>query len=211
MFVRRKTLIVVASVALLAGCSQPDLAVHGDSTAIASRDGLAKAWNIAPSFDGKRWWNIVSKSFTPSRPVLNTGVGGQSIFTMRDKMVADKEHRSITTVIYDRRNDGEDAATYVATLAEAVGTLETDRFLFLPQVARSKGFAEAADQAEAMPAIDEAVAARWPNNTFSAAERAAFVAALSDDDTRYDGLHRNARGQQIEAEHIGGWLRARSW
>lgn len=196
---------------LLAGCSQPDLAVHGDSTAIASREGFAKVWNFAPSLDGKRWWNIVAGETTPSRSVLNTGVGGQSIVTMRDKMLSDERHRSLTTVIYDRRNEGEDAAAYVAALAEAIASLRTEKFLILPQVAGSRSYTETAEQLEAMPAIDAAVSARWPDNTFSAEQRAAFLVALSGDDTRYDNLHRNAKGQKIEAEFIGGWLRSRNW
>lgn len=193
----------------LAGCDEPALAVHGDSTAIASRSGLAKIWNLHPAWDSRRWWVIVGKSFTPQRAVFNDGVGGQNIGSMRDKMLADQDHRGLPTVIYDRRNDGEHAAQYVAALKEAVAILKTPDFLILPQVPRSKGFAEPPDQSAAMAEIDRQVLALWPDNTFSPADREVFLAELAPDDTRLDGLHRNEKGQAIEAKWIGHWLHAR--
>lgn len=207
-----RTLSLCAGVMMmtaLTGCDDPALAVRGDSTAIASRSGLAKIWNAYPSWDAHRWWVIVGKSFTPQRAVFNDGVGGQSIQTLRDKMVADQDHRGLPTVIYDRRNDGEDAPHYVAALKEAVATLKTRDFLILPQVPRSDGFPEEPDQNEAMVEIDRQVLALWPDNTFSPSERAAFLAELAPDDTRLDGLHRNEKGQAIEAKWIGRWLHAR--
>jgi hypothetical protein len=197
--------------AFLSGCSEPSLAVRGDSTAIGSREGVAKIWNLAPSYDYKRWWNILGSEHLPRYAVFNDGVGGQSISTMRDKMLADEKHRALLTIIYDRRNDGEDPVEYVNALAAAVETLETTRFLILPQVARSGDESEEDDQISAMSAIDQAVTHRWPENTFSPVEREAFVEALSSDTTRFDGLHRNAHGQAIEAKFIGGWLRSRGW
>lgn len=199
----------VIAMAALSGCDEPALAVRGDSTAIASRSGLAKIWNVYPAWDTYRWWVIVGKSFTPRRAVFNDGVGGQSIQTLRDKMVADQEHRALPTVIYDRRNDGEDASQYVAALREEVATLQTPDFLILPQVPRSAGFPEPPDQTAAMTEIDRQVFALWPENTFSPSDRDAFLAELATDDTRLDGLHRNEKGQAIEAKWIGNWLHAR--
>ena len=62
-----------------------------------------------------------------------------------------------------------------------------------------------------MGEIDRRVLARWPDNTFNAAERAAFDKALSDPATRADTLHRNAKGQAIEMRFIKAWLDARGW
>ncbi|MET3612405.1 hypothetical protein ABID16_000710 [Rhizobium aquaticum] len=193
----------------LAACDEPGLAVHGDSTALASRSGLAKIWNFHPSWDTRRWWVIVGKSFTPQRTPYNDGVGGQTMQTMRDKMLADSDHRALPTVIYDRRNDNEDPAQYVATLKEAVATLSTRDFLILPQVPRSAGSPETPEQIAAMAEIDRQVLSLWPDNTFSPSDRKAFLAELAPDDTRIDGLHRNEKGQEIEARWIGGWLHAR--
>lgn len=196
---------------ILAACSEPQIAVHGDSTAIGSRDGLAKIWNLAPSWDDKRWWTILGNSYDPNREVFNDGVGGQSIVTLRDKMVSDLAHRSLPTIIYDRRNTGETADAYMTNLTAAIATLETDRFLIMPQVPQSAGKPESVEQIGAMVEIDAAVLAKWPNNTFSPEERALFFAALQPDDTRADGLHRNEKGQAIEAEFIGRWLHERNW
>ncbi len=194
----------------LVSCGGEDtLAIRGDSTAIASRNGIAKVYNLLPSWDGKRWWVIVSSEL--GRKPFNDGVGGQDMHTMRAKMEADHEHRKITTIIYDRRNDDEDAQAYVADLSAAVATLQTDHFLIMPQVPQSAGKPETPDQIAAMAEIDRQVLARWPNNTFSPAERQAFLAELSADDTRFDGLHRNEKGQQIEARWIGGWIKKRGW
>jgi hypothetical protein len=193
----------------LTGCDDPALAVRGDSTAIASRDGLAKIWNLSPAWDSKRWWVIAGKSFLPQRAVFNDGVGGQSIRTMKEKMLADSAHRALPTVIYDRRNDGEDAAAYVADLREAVATLTTRDFLILPQVPKSAGFPESAEQSAAMAEIDRMVLDLWPNNTFTPAERQAFLTELQPDETRLDGLHRNEKGQAIEAKWVGAWLHRR--
>ena len=59
--------------------------------------------------------------------------------------------------------------------------------------------------------IDSLVAARWPHNSFSGPERARLLAALASPDTRVDGLHRNRKGQAIEARSIKAWLDARGW
>ena len=79
----------IAMCVVLAGCSAPVMAVRGDSTAIASREGAAKAFNLAPSLDGKRWWNIVRRTNFGGKPAFNDGVGGQDIQTMREKMEAE--------------------------------------------------------------------------------------------------------------------------
>ena len=190
----------------MVGCKgEASIAIRGDSTAIASRSGLAKIFNLAPFLDWKRWWVIVASDL--DRNPFNDGVGGQDIRKMRVKMENDFVHRGITTIIYDRRNDGEDARAYIAELSAAVATLQTKHFLIMPQVPKSAGDKEAEDQVLAMQFIDKEVLARWPDNTLSPSERVQFLEELADDKTRLDKLHRNEQGQAIEAKWIGRWLK----
>lgn len=209
-YMQRKLIVATATLLLLVACGvEETIAIRGDSTAIASRSGIAKVFNLMPSWDWKRWWVVVSSDL--GRKPFNDGVGGQDIRTMRAKMEADQSHRKVTTVIYDRRNDGEDAVSYVSELSAAVATLQTDQFLIMPQVPKSSGFRETEDQTAAMAEIDRRVLEMWPSNTLSLAERKAFLAELETDETRLDGLHRNETGQAIEARYIGGWLKQRGW
>lgn len=188
----------------------PPIAVHGDSTAIASRIPLLeKYWNLFPQWDAERWWTQLSESYRPPRPVFNDGVGGQNIVVMRQKMERDSLHRRDTTIIYDRWNDGKDADHYVGNLAAALATLQTNHFLILPQVPRADR--ESPQDLAVLKKIDSLVAARWPHNSFSGPERARLLAALAPPDTRVDGLHRNRKGQAIEARSIKAWLDARGW
>jgi len=176
--------------------SNTPIAVHGDSTAIGSRiSGIARFFNLFPGLDSQRWWNRLAKSYVPPRAVFNDGVGGQTITAMRDKMERDARHRRDLTIIYDRRNPGETADFYMASLNTALATLQTDRFLVLPQVR----WATMKD--EDLPVVQEInrrLLAKWPHNTFNGSEAAAFAKALSDPSTRIDGFHRNAKGQEIE-------------
>ncbi len=201
--------VFVLAISGSAALALPPIAVHGDSFAIGSRiPAMERFWNLVPSLDSTRWWNRLSRSYQPARPVFNDGVGGQTIFALRDKMQRDPDHRSDTTIIYDRRNDGETASDYVAALAAGLGTLRTRHFLILPQV---PFFNKSEPDLPIMREIDRRVLARWPDNTFNAAERAAFDHALSDPATRADTLHRNAKGQAIEMGFIKAWLDARGW
>jgi hypothetical protein len=189
--------------------SKQAIAIHGDSTAIASRIPLMeKFWNLVPQLDGERWWNILARSYSPARPVFDDGVGGQSITAMRDKMEADHVHRRDLTIIYDFRNPGETPAYYIATLAQAVATLQTTHFLIMPQ---NEWVGKPDPDLPFLREIDRRVQMRWPANTFSAAETVAFRTALADPSTRVDGFHRNAKGQKIEARYIKVWLDARGW
>ena len=44
----------------------PPIAVHGDSTAIASRIPLLeKYWDLFPQWDAERWWTQLSESSPP--------------------------------------------------------------------------------------------------------------------------------------------------
>jgi hypothetical protein len=208
-----KNLVSVALM-FLASCSQgngPPLVVHGDSTAIASRiPKLEKFWNVYPPMDRERWWNILASSYTPHRPIYNDGVRGQSVAAMRDRIVAYKADANATTIIYDRLNgDEETFRSYTNALAEAISALHTTHFLIVPQVMN----AEKADKVGniIMPEINEWVQRRYPNNTFSVSYRNSFLMELSLPNTRADGLHRNAKGQAIEARYIKYWLDRHGW
>lgn len=192
----------------MAGCSPPAFAVRGDSTAIASREGAAKAYNLAPHLDGKRWWNIVRRTNFGGDPAFNDGVGGQDVRTMREKLEADHKHRRLPTVIYDRRNEGETADHYEAEVAKAIEGLSADCVLIMPQVSGSTSYVETdPEQVPTMAEIDRRFRSRWPDYTPPKAEADELVKALADDNTRYDGLHRNAKGQAIEARYISTWLK----
>lgn len=186
------------------------LAIRGDSTAIGSREGVYKVYNILPSLDSARWWNRVAAKHAPHLATFNDGVGGQTIQSMRLKMEADRLHKGWPTVIYDRRNEGESADAYLSELGLAVASLKTEKFLIMPQIRRAEG-KDATEVLEIMSKIDIRVHQQWPNNTMTQTEADALRLALSSASTRYDGLHRNARGQAIEADAIWRWINARHW
>ncbi|MFN4091372.1 MAG: hypothetical protein ACK4FG_00585 [Brevundimonas sp.] len=170
--------------------------VHGDST--GRGDGAATTW-----------FATLAAGYSPARAVYNDAASGQSVFTLRDRMVADTRRRDWPTILLDRRNGGETAADYLAALEAAVTTL-TGRFLILPQVPMADG-AEAADVLAIHTAINDGIRARWPGNTFDAAAEAALLGALSPGSTRADGLHRNNAGQAIEAAAVRAWLDTKGW
>lgn len=198
-------------VALLCGCgasysTRPWMAVHGDSLAAGSRDGLAKIYNLAPDMDGERWFNIVARELEPAFRVENTGVGGSGMAANIQRMRGARATASVT-IFYDRVNDDETVEAYLRHLETVVLQARHGRVLIVPQVPMALRADSPATLAK-MEAINTQVRARWPNSTFSAAETAAFHRDLNPVATRYDGLHRNAKGQAIEARHIGPWITA---
>lgn len=198
----------VATVPAIAASHGP-IAIHGDSTAQGARiGGISVIWNLFPKLDGIRWWNRLARSYDPPRQVFNDGAGGQTILALREKMEKDFVHRRDLTIIYDRRNAGEDPDFYIATLNAALATLQTRHFLILPQV----GWATVKDEDwTVVQEINRRIVLKWPSNTFSPREAASFAKALASPSTRIDGLHRNALGQAIEARYIKAWIDARGW
>ncbi len=181
--------------------NEKTIAIHGDSTAIASRIPYSeKIWNTVPLRDPTRWFNKLG------RKIHNDGVAGQSILELRDKMLADTEHRANTTIIYDRMNDGETPAMYVDALEKSVATLQTKCVLILPQIPNHRERLDV-DSRFVMPLIDAEVRRRFPANTLNEQEQRSLVRELSDPATRADDIHRNAAGQAIEARHIAAWLK----
>ncbi len=171
-------------------------AIHGDST--GRGDGATTTWFAA-----------LAAGYSPVRAVYNDAASGQSVFTLRDRMLADTRRRDWPAILYDRRNTGETAAAYLEALETAVSTL-TGRFLILPQVAMADG-AEASDVLAVHADINAGIRARWPGNTLDAAAEAALLDALAPGSTRSDGLHRNNAGQAIEAAAVRAWLDAKGW
>jgi len=198
----------------LGGCSsrstgQNKLAIHGDSTALGSGEGLAKIYNFFPSYDENRWWVRLAGAHKPRLTTFNAGRGGQDSSMLRNEMIADRAHRDWPTIIYDRVNDGESAEAYVANLRAAVAQLETDKFLILPQIRRAEG--EEPPLEQIMVDIDRQISALWPDNTLPELEANNLRHALSSDETRLDGLHRNARGQHAEFRHIKQYTDSKGW
>ncbi len=170
--------------------------VHGDST--ARGDGATTTWFAA-----------LAGGYSPARAIHNDAASGQSVFTLRDRMLADTRRRDWPTIIYDRRNAGETAEDYLAALEAAVTTL-TGRFLILPQVAMADGVDDAGTLA-VHAEINAGIRARWPSNTLDAAAEAALLSALEPGSTRSDGLHRNNAGQAIEAAAVRAWMDSHGW
>ena len=203
--------IVGLSVTLLAlsACqpTKPILAVHGDSTALGTREGLNKIYIVAPNLDGDRWANRIAKAraFT----IQSTGVGGSPMVDNIERMKR-TPYLDRPTIIYDLINSKEDLDEYVRNIELAVSLLRTDKFLIMPQVPRAEG-ADKPQQLARLSAVNAAVRARWPEHTFTADETVALTASLYPARTRFDGLHRNSAGQRIEAEHIGRWLDNAEW
>lgn len=188
------------------GSSKPQLDVHGDSTAVGSREGLFKMFNFVPTLDSARWSNRLGKAL--SVEVHNTGVGGS---TMAANVARMKRHGHFDrpTIIYDRINHEESTEAYLGDLMQAIALLQGE-FLIMPQVPDAAGAADV-ELLSRMAAVNVAVRRRWPDHTFSREETESLLTDLYPAETRIDGVHRNARGQRIEAKAIKSWIDARHW
>jgi hypothetical protein len=174
------------------------LAVYGDSTALG--DGSDTTPN--------KWATLLSGD--ASLTLYNAGVSGQSMADMAAGVIADTDHRRWLTVFMDHANTGETVAAYIASLDSAASAIQTNRFLIWPQI----GVTDGSDDATMLTLrsdINAAIIANWPNNTFDVTEQAAIIAALNDSTTRSDGVHRNDKGQTIEAFYGSAWLQRKGW
>lgn len=152
----------------------------------------------------------MAEQYRPRRDIVNDGVKGQSISELLEKMSVDRRYDHETTIIYDRINSEETVLHYLETLQKAVGTLKTRHFLIMPQVPNSLGYQNPVLTTQ-MREINTALLRTWPENTFALAYRDQFLADLASDTTRVDGVHRNAKGQKIEAQYIYRWIERRGW
>lgn len=186
-------LMLSASMAMAA----PDLVVFGDST--GKGDGAQQRWAtrlVALLGDGRRVEN-----FSRSR---------NSIDRIWKSVEEAPDLTAATVLVYDRRNAGETVEAYLARLHAIAERVGHGRLLILPQVPVSGG-REDGTTLPVLLAINERILADFPDNTFDAVTRDAFLAALDADATRSDRIHRNDVGQQIEADYIGQWVRQRGF
>lgn len=209
-----RAVLVAAGALVLAGCGEtpPEraLSVHGDSIAVGSREGLYKIYNFAPTLDPARWSYIVARGMKPARQVILTAKGGSTMAESVERMRAHPEALNSPTVIYDLINDSETVEGYLADLEEAVSLVKNERLLIMPQVPRAGG-RDSPERIAKLAAVNNAVRQRWPDNSFSHEEALALIIDMQPENTRYDGLHRNANGEKIEARHIEAWMTRRSW
>ena len=172
-----------------------DLAIHGDST---GRGHGAQT----------KWFQQLDQ-FADAAAVENFARDRNSI-TGAAKLVEANPLPQHVTIVYDRRNAGETVDDYIDTLHEIADTLGNGRFLILPQVPVSGG-REDGLTLPILLEINERIRAEFPANTFDQSLEADFLAALADDETRADRIHRNDAGQRIEAEYICEWLSSQDW
>jgi hypothetical protein len=177
------------------------LYVVGDST--AKGDGADTA--------GGKWAAITAGGAVTTWTLSNAGVSGQSIADMVTGMQADTTHRRWFTAIVDKINVGETEVGYMASLAQAVSLIPSGRFYIHPQIPKTDGTEDSGAARDLLNAVNADIIATYPNNTLSSADQAALIAALADSTTRADGLHRNDKGQAIEAMFISSWLTRRGW
>jgi|GEM_PF-3539927 len=172
------------------------LAVYGDST--ARGDGATVPWA-----------SLVAAGHSPPMALHNAGAGGETLAQMAARLIADTSHRGWTAILMDRINGDETAQGWLATMAQAIGTLRTARILIYPQIPRADGSEASGAVRDKIDAINAGIRERWPNNTLP--DWTDLIAALSDPDTRTDGLHRNNAGQALEAAAISAFLAGKGW
>ncbi len=197
-----KMLVIAALAAWMAvgsvvAASGQDILIFGDST--GKGDGAQRRWHQRMLETLPH--DLVIENFSRSR---------SSIGKILDALEANQSKLSGTVIIYDRRNAGETADSYIAELHRAADLIGHSRFLILPQVPVSGG-REDRLTLEILVAINERLLTEFAANTFDAATQSAFIADLAGDKTRSDHIHRNDVGQQIEADYISTWLSRASY
>ena len=183
----------------LSGVSGPTpgiVYVHGDSTAVGdgSVNNDAK-WGVLHGIDG-------------GVAVVNSGLSGQGVAAGVDRLIAQTENRDRCVVFKDVRNTGETAAAWLAQAALVVAACPY--VLIEPQLGVTDGSADA-PTLQIYADINAGILAQFPNNTYDATTQAAYIAALSNAETRSDGLHRNDMGQAVEALFISAFFRSKGW
>ncbi len=183
--------------------TNPEMAfvAYGDSTAFGSG-----------STASNQWYNILRLSYTPDRTAITKGIGGETAEQMVSRVTEDTDHRTWTTIFMDRPNTGETSTEWLENVKEAAELLETNRWLVVPPVVNSPS----AGGDSSSVAIEEVQAALltdpyFTGHTFETAQQAEYLADLSGDATRSDGVHFNNAGQAIQAEHIRSFSDSAGW
>lgn len=180
------------------------IAVYGDSTGHGDH-GTA----------GSRWWELLAAGYDPDRSMFNDAVGGQSVTTLRDRLLADTSHRCWTTIIMDRPNTGETASSCIAAIKAATGNLQTDRWLVMPPVDDVPGMPgyPVNTSGPAITAIQQALLSDpfFAGHTLDATAQAAYLTALVDESKRSDGIHFNDAGQAVQAAAVRAFMDAQGW
>lgn len=178
------------------GVDRSSLYVVGDSTAKGDQSDTAAG----------KWATICSGD--ASLTLSNAGASGQSIAVCLSGVQADTAHRSSQTVLMDMANAGETAAGWLAAAASIVALQPF--ILIWPQVGVTDGSMSGADLTR-MADINTGIIANFPNNTFDLTEQTALIAAFNDATMRQDGLHRNDKGQALEAFYASSFLQRKGW
>lgn len=183
----------------LAGITGPApgfIYVGGDSTAA----GVGSANTDA------RWATM--SALDAGITLVNIGIDGQGVADGVAAMLAQTANRTRVTVFKDHRNAGESATYWLAQIAQLVAVCPY--ILIEPQLGVTNGSMDAA-ALQVMADINAGIIAQFPNNTYPADVQGTYIAALSNADTRDDGLHRNDLGQAIEALFISAFFRGKGW
>ncbi|WCM27398.1 SGNH/GDSL hydrolase family protein [Sphingomonas sp. QA11] len=182
--------VLVASFSLTAAAQE--IVIFGDST--GKGDGAVTRW-----FD-----RMLEK--LPAGPVIeNHSRSRFSITAILKSMESPQTKSAQLVIIYDRRNAGETVDAYLEHLHRIAETASPAKLLILPQVPVSGGREDGLTLA-VLQSINTRILAEFPDNTFDQATQESFLSDLSGDDTRSDHIHRNDKGQEIEAEYIARWL-----
>ena len=190
-------LVAAISIGSSLAASGQSILIFGDST--GKGDGAQR-----------RWQDRMLESLPTGLIVENYSRSRMSIAKILETIKESPTRTSAIVIIYDRRNAGETADSYLADLHEAADLIGHSRFLILPQVPVS-GEREDRLTLEILTSINRRLLAEFTANTFDAATQAAYIADLSGDVTRSDHIHRNDVGQQIEADYISRWLLEKSF
>jgi hypothetical protein len=174
------------------------IAIWGDSTAAFT----------GVSTYGRGWGWTFSNDISPALQFYNGGVGGNDTATTLGLMQADTSHRNWPTIIMDRPNTGETAATWVSNVKAMVALLRTDQWMVFPpaQDAPSTSIQNISDVQAAL--LSDAF---FDGHTLDATDQAAYLAAVDDSTTRSDGLHFNDKGQAIQTHFARAFFVQAGW
>ncbi len=144
-----------------------------------------------------------------ARSVSMQGVAGEDGKAIATRMLADTHYDGRIAVIWDRHSDGETVEQYMADLTAMADKARSTAgaFVIISDVADLDGSGTVAPDADAAAtdAINEAIAARYPENFLD------VRAVLADPATRADGLQLTQAGEAAVAGALAGFIRENDW